>query len=145
MGQAGVDQFGQGMFGGGGAGNFYQDETMFGGGGGQAKGVFGVGMHQGHVVIGDQFGGGKGSKRQSLMLMFSPCPLLPPGFLEMKTPAVWYHKQKDRVARNSPQQKLMELGGAVRRTDGGSRTGGSPFFNSPPVMGGERITLIRFR
>ena len=63
----------------------------------------------------------------------------------MKTPAVWYHKQKDRVARNSPQQNLMELSGAVRRTDGGSRTGGSPFFNSPPVMGGQRITLIRFR
>jgi hypothetical protein len=39
----------------------------------------------------------------------------------------------------------MELSGAVRRTDGGSRTGGSPFFNSPPVMGGQRITLIRFR
>ena len=100
-------------------------------GGGQAQGVFGVGMHQGHVVFGDQFGGGKGSKRQSLERaggrsgrgLNMSREILPslPGFLEMKTPAVWYHKQKDRVARNSPQQKLMELG-AVRRTDGGSRT-----------------------
>jgi hypothetical protein len=88
-------------------------------------------MHQGHVVFGDQFGGGKGSKRQSLERaggrsgrgLNMSREILPsqPGFLEMKTPAVWYHKQKDRVARNSPQQKLMELG-AVRRTDGGSRT-----------------------
>jgi hypothetical protein len=88
-------------------------------GGGQAQGVFGVGMHQGHVVFGDQFGGGKGSKRQSLERaggrsgrgLNMSREILPsqPGFLEMKTPAVWYHKQKDRVARNSPQQKLMEL------------------------------------
>ena len=90
------------------------------------------------------FGGGKGIKRQSLERAGRGLEILPsqPGFLEMKTPAVWYHKQKDRVVRNSPQQKLMELG-AVRRTDGGSRTGGSPFFTSPPVMGAQRITPTR--
>ena len=68
------------------------------------------------------------------------------GFLEMKTPAAWYHKQRDRVGeqrmvRNSPQQKLMELG-AGRRMEGGGRTGGSPFFTSPPVMG-QRVTPTR--
>jgi hypothetical protein len=92
------------------------------------------------------FGGGKGIKRQSLERAGRGLEILPsqPGFLEVKTPAVWY-KQKDKVARNSPQQNLMELSGAVRRTDAGIRTGGSPFLNSPPVMGGQRITLIRFR
>ena len=64
------------------------------------------------------------------------------GFLEMKTPAAWYHKQKDRVDRSSPQQKLMELG-AARRSDGGSRSGGSQFFTSPPVLAGRRVTPKR--
>ena len=122
MGQGGVDQFGQGMFGGG-AGNFGQDESMFGGGG-QAQGVFGAGMNHGHGVFGDQFGGGKSSTRQSLERAGGRSggghnrsrENLPhqPGFLEMKTPAVWYHKQKDRMIRNSPQQKLIELGAASR-------------------------------
>ena len=53
------------------------------------------------------------------------------GFFEMKTPAVWYHKQKDRVARSSPQQTLMELG-AVKRSDGENRCGSTLFFTSPP-------------
>jgi len=96
-----------------------------------------------------QLSGGKGENRQSFdgkgghnrsrdkLHRASPAQ---PGFLEMKTPAVWYHKQRDSVARNSPQQKLMELG-AVKRTDGGSRSGGSPFFTSPP--GGLRVTPNR--
>merc|ERR1712142_1232924 len=47
--------------------------------------------------------------------------------------AVWYHKQRDSVARESPYQKLMELS-PVKRTDGGS-IGGSPFFTSTPDHG----------
>ena len=96
-----MDQFGQG-------------EIMFRGGQG---GIFGVDIYQAHGGYGDLFGGGKGSIRQSLeraggrsgggpnkrMESFPPQP----GFLEMKTPAVWYHKQKDRpgerMVRNSPQ------------------------------------------
>jgi len=88
-----------------------------------------------------QFGGGKGDNMQSFagkgglnrsserLHRASPPQ---PGFLEMKTPAVWYHKQRDSMPRNNPQQKLMELG-AVKRTDGGSRSGGSSFFTSPPA------------
>ena len=53
------------------------------------------------------------------------------GFLEMKTPAVWYHKQNDRLAKSSPQQTLMELG-AVKRSDGENRCGSTLFFTSPP-------------
>ena len=53
MGQGRMDQFGQGIIGGGGAGSFGQEEAFFGGG--QAKEVFGVGMHQGHGVFGEQF------------------------------------------------------------------------------------------
>ena len=153
-GQGRIDQFGQVGFGRE-AGNFGQEVGVFGGGE-HVQGAFSHGVHQGHDIFGDQFGGGKGSNRQSLdrakgrsgggqnrsrerLHGGSPAQ---PGFLEMKTPAVWYHKQKDRVDRNSPQQKLMELG-AVRRTDGGSRSGGSPFFTSPPNMGGQKITPVR--
>ena len=53
------------------------------------------------------------------------------GFLEMKTPAVWYNKQSDRVARSSPMQELMELS-AVKRSDGKNRRGSTLFFTSPP-------------
>ena len=147
VGQGGDRQFGQGVF---------------GGGVGQGVGVFSGGI-QSHGLYDGGLGkhGGSGSTRQSLgrpggniggglnrsggsldrscgglsdgRMRNSPAQ---PGFLEMKTPAAWYHKQKDRrgeqkIVRNSPQQKLMELGSG-RRMEEGTRNRGSPFFTSPP-------------
>jgi len=144
-----------------GGGLFVQGKQMFGGGIGHLGQVFGEregghGLrHEGFGILGCQesFGNqfGSGSRRHSLdrsgggndrsrerLNVTSPVQTQA-RFLEMKTPAVWYHKQKDRPARNSPQQKLMELA-AVKRTEGGSRNGGSPFFTNPPTLGGHRLT-----
>merc|ERR1712179_410009 len=53
-------------------------------------------------------------------------------FLDMKTPAVRYHKLKDRVDEKSVLQKLDELA-ALGSSDGGSRSGAATFFlTSPP-------------
>ena len=125
-------------------------------GGAQVHGSPGFGTNRGQEAFGQQFGeamvgkrhssnissgGMSGGHNKSRERLHGSSPAQT-GFLEMKTPAVWYHKQKDRVDRNSPQQKLMELG-AVRRSDGGSRSGGSQFFTSPPVLGGRRVTPNR--
>ena len=105
---------------------------------------FGEGMvgkrHSSYLASGGRREGGHNNRKERLHGS-SPAQT---GFLEMKTPAVWYHKQKDRVDRSSPQQKLMELG-AARRSDGGSRSGGSQFFTSPPVpvLGGRRVSQNR--
>jgi len=134
-------------------------QNAFGGVLNMGPGVFGEGQHAlgppnskalcNQADFLNQFSGGIGDNRQSFdgigghnrsrerLHRESPAQ---PGFLEMKTPAVWYHKQRDNMSRNSPQQKLMELG-AVKRTDGGSRSGGSPFFTSVPE--GRRITPNR--
>jgi len=125
-------------------------------GGAQVLGSPGFGTNQVQNTFGQQFGetlvgkrhssnisdgrsGGGHIKSRERILGSSPAQT---GFLEMKTPAVWYHKQKDRVDRNSPHQKLMELC-AGRRSDGGSRSGGSQFFTSPPLLGGPRVTPNR--
>ena len=76
---------------------------------------------------GGRSGGGQNSSRERIHGS-SPAQT---GFLEMKTPAVWYHKQNDRLAKSSPQQTLMELG-AVKRSDGENRCGSTLFFTSPP-------------
>jgi len=67
-------------------------------------------------------------------------------FLDMKTPAVWYHKQKDRVDKNSLLQKLDELV-AVGSRDGGSKIGGGTFFltSPPPSPGGASRSNGRVR
>jgi len=60
------------------------------------------------------------------------------GFLEMKTPAAWYHKQQRgmggdvRAVGKSPQQLLMELEASSKRSGGSSNSKGrTPFFTSP--------------
>merc|ERR1719500_258073 len=148
-----------------GGGLFVQGRQMFGGGIGNLGQVFGereggqglrhegFGMLGGRgqqAAFGNQFGSGSG--RQSLdrsgggldrsrERINAASPVQTQArFLDMKTPAVWYHKQKDRPARSSPQQKLMELA-AVKRTEGGNRNGGYPFFTSPPpARRGQRLT-----
>jgi len=117
-------------------------------GGVQVLGSPGFRTNQVPDVFGQQFGEGLLGRRQSSNIPdgrrerihgSSPAQT---GFLEMKTPAVWYHKQKDRVDMNSTQQKLKELS-AVRRSDGGTRSGGSQFFTSPPNRTGPRVTPNR--
>merc|ERR1719431_2393651 len=125
-------------------------------GGAQVHGSPGFGTNQVQDVFGHPFGEGLVGKRHASNISdgrsgggynkgrerFHGSSPAQKGFLEMKTPAVWYHKQRDRVDRNSPHQKLMELG-AVRRSEGGSRSGGSQFFTSPPLLGGPRVTPNR--
>ena len=124
-------------------------------GGAQVHGSPSFGAYRGEEAVGQQFvegmtgkrhpsnmssGGRSGGPNNSRERVHGSSPAQTgAGFLEMKTPAVWYHKQKDRVDRSSPQQKLMELG-AARRSDGGSKSGGSQFFTSPPVLAGRRVT-----
>ena len=129
-------------------------------GGAQVHGSPSFGAYRGQEAVGQQFvegmigkrhpsnmssggrrEGGPNNSRERVLHGSRPAQR-ETGFLEKKTPAVWYHKQKDRVDRSSPQQKLMELG-AARRSDGGSKSGGSQFFTSPPVLAGRRVTPKR--
>merc|ERR1712179_68494 len=137
-----------------GGGVINKEQGMFGGA--QVLELPGFRTHQVQDVCGQQFGedivgmrhsfnksgGGSGDGRITSRERNHGSSPAQTRFLEMKTPAVWYHKQKDRVDRNSPQQKLLELG-AVRRSDGGSRSRGSQFFTSPPLFGGKRGTPNR--
>jgi len=70
------------------------------------------------------------------------------GFLEMKTPAVWYHKQRGRedqnkIARKSPQQMLAELEASGKRSGGSSKASRAPFFTSPPPGFSPKVTPTR--